>query len=863
MLLRVASRRATDAQLGDVMEEYVAAGRSTSWFVSQVFSIARRRRSHLTTSERGAEMLSNVRNDIRYALRTLRHNPGFALAAIVPIALGIGINTALFSLLNSVAWRPLPVPDAEALVSIHQDFRGGPRRTVHGARSLLSIPEYRAYRDEAHTLTGLMAYSREWTVTLGRESAQEIGGVLVTCNYFDVLGLSPTIGTGFTSANCGTPDASPVVVLSHALWQTAFGSDPQILHKPVLLNGREVTVVGVAPAGFDGIDMAKAAFFAPTSMVGVFQPEQNYHDNAHVSWLTLVGRRRDDATLAQVRADLSVIAGRIDQQQPGRTTSLIVEPAATLSLPVARRTILRGAAIVLAAFGLVLLIAAANVANMLLARAAARTREIAIRLSVGATRGRLVQQLLTESIIIALAGAVCGCLLFWWSFQALIPWLLASVPGAEVARIDVTPDGTVLWFALGLTVTTALVFGLIPALQASKSDVHAVMKHDGAHARGRRGWLRGTLIGAQIALCTMLLIPAGLLSRALYAVHTLEPGFDHRNVAVISIDLRGPRYEKGQAAVFHQQWLERVRALPGVEGLALASRVPLSPGRSQTTFRIGDEPEAPVADVNSVSPEFFPLLGIPIVSGRVFADGEIDAALVSESTARRYWPGQDAVGRAITTGGRRRHIVGIVGDAQVSQAREAITSYMYLPAAPGAQRSISVLARTHVDFDGFAAAVRAETSRMDAGLLVNVQPLSANLGLLQTLSQIAAGVAGLLSLLAACLAAIGVYGVVAYVVSRRRREVGVRMALGADARDVQWLILRQTLRPVAIGMCIGVVVAAATGRLLQSVLFGVSPYDPVAFISAPVLMLVIAAAAAFVPIRRAMRINPMSVLRAE
>ena len=247
----------------------------------------------------------------------------------------------------------------------------------------------------------------------------------------------------------------------------------------------------------------------------------------------------------------------------------------------------------------------------------------------------------------------------------------------------------------------------------------------------------------------------------------------------------------------------------------------------------------------------------------MFADGEIDAVLVSESTARRYWPGQDAVGRAITTGGRRRQIVGIVRDARVSQAREAITSYMYLPAARGAQRSISVLARTHVDFEGFAAAVRAETSRMDAGLLVNVQPLSDNLALLQTLSQIAAGVGGMLSLLAACLAAIGVYGVVAYVVSRRRREVGVRMALGADARDVQRLILRQTLRPVAIGMSIGVAVAAATGRLLQSVLFGVSPYDPVAFISAPLLMLAIAAAAAFVPIRRAMRVNPMSVLRAE
>ncbi len=343
--------------------------------------------------------------------------------------------------------------------------------------------------------------------------------------------------------------------------------------------------------GFDGVDMAKATFFAPTTMAAVFQTDQTLHENANVSWLTLIGRRRDHVELAQVRADLAVIASRIDRQQSGRTTSLIVEPAAALSLPPARRTVLRGASIVMAAFALLLMIAAANVANMLLARAATRTREIAIRLSVGATRARLIQQLLTESAIIAVAGAVCGSLLFWWSSQALISWLLTSIPGADPLRIDATPDRTVLWFALGLTTATVLVFGLLPALQTSKGNVHAMAKQDDAGSRGGRGWLRGTLIGAQIALCTMLLIPAGLLSRALYAAHTFDPGFDDRNVAVVSVDLRGPRYEKGNAAIFHEQWLERVSVLPGVEGLAPASRIPLSPGRSQTTFRVGDEPD--------------------------------------------------------------------------------------------------------------------------------------------------------------------------------------------------------------------------------------------------------------------------------
>ncbi len=562
LLLRLAGTRATDAELGDVVEEHAARNRSVFWLIGQIVSVVRRR-SPLTIRERGAEMLSNVGNDIRYAVRTLGRNPGFAFAAIVPIALGIGINTGVFSVLNSVAWRELPVPRAAELVSVHQDFRGGPRRTVSGARSLFSIPEYRAYRDDTHTLSGLMAYSREWTVTLGRESPEEVDGILVTCNYFDVLQLPAAIGTGFTTANCSASAAPPVVILSHALWKRAFTSDPDIIQKTVVLNGQDVAVVGVAPAGFAGVDMAKAEFFAPTWMQPVLRPEQDFHENAHISWLTLIGRRRDDAEVATVRADLAVIASRIDQEQPGRTTSVIVEPAAALSLPVQRRGVLTAAAIVMTALGLVLLIAAANVANMLLARAAGRTKEIAIRLSVGAKRGRLIQQLLTESVLIALAGGISGSLLAWWSFQALIAWLPTAVPGIEQARVDAAPDRMVWLFAIGLTAMTALLFGMVPAVQASRGDVHAVMKQDAVDGRGGRGWLRGALIGTQIALSAVLLIPAGLLARALYAVHTFDPGFEYRNAHVVSIDLRGPRYESGNVMAFRELWLTRLRGASG------------------------------------------------------------------------------------------------------------------------------------------------------------------------------------------------------------------------------------------------------------------------------------------------------------
>jgi hypothetical protein len=279
VLLRLASSRATDAELGDVIEEYEAGGRSRRWLAGQVASIVRGRRSHLTIPERGSEMLSNVSADVRYTLRTLARNPGFAVAAILPIALGIGINTGVFSVLNSVAWRPLPVPQPDELVSVHQDFRGGPRRLVHGARSLFSLPEYRTYRDQSRSLAEVMAYSREWTVTLGRERPREVDGIIVSCNYFDVLRLSPALGPGLTPAHCA-PDAPPVVVLGYALWQGAFGGDPQILQKPIVLNGRDVTVVGVAPAGFDGVDRAKTAFFAPTSMT---EPAPTSHRFAPIS----------------------------------------------------------------------------------------------------------------------------------------------------------------------------------------------------------------------------------------------------------------------------------------------------------------------------------------------------------------------------------------------------------------------------------------------------------------------------------------------------------------------------------------------------------------------------------------------------
>jgi predicted permease len=886
LLWRVVAFRARDAEVGDVLEEYGAGTRSPVWLVRQICSLSRRHRSHITIDERRAEMLSNFWSDIRYAIRTLGRNPAFAVAAVTPLALGIGINTGLFSILNSVALRPLPTPASNELVSVYQDFHGIKERRVHGARSMFSIPEYRTYRDAAKTLSGVMAYSRSWTITLGGGSPREIEGVLVTCNYFDVLRVRTALGAGFTAANCDASAATPAVILSHALWTRDFAADPDVVRKTVVLNGQNVAVVGVAPEGFDGIDITKAALFVPASLQRVLLPTESLYEDANLSWLTLVGRRHGGSSLERVRAELGVIAGQIDQQQPGRTTRLIVAPATSLSLPVARRDIFSVATIVLVAFGLVLLIACANVANLLLARGSARTQEIAVRLSVGASRGRLIQQLLTESAIIALAGGAAGSLLAWWSFQALLAWLFASLPGTiPELRIDARPNLTVFWFALALTAAAALVFGLLPALQASRPDVYAAMKQDGSGSGGRGGrrkwrfgtpggsWLRGMLVGLQVAVCMVLLISAALLMRALYAAQTIEPDFQYRNVAVVSFSLSGRDYDTdAKVAAFQQRLFERIAALPGVDDVAQLSKVPLSPGRHQTMFRLPGQDQWHETNMNTVSPSYFGLMAIPIVRGRSFAAAELvdssRAAIITEATARRYWPSADPIGRTLvmSLGPNAEvtlEIIGVAKDAQVSQLAAIDSSLLYLPASPNSQRGLRLVVRGPADFGALATSVRSVARELDSGLVVRVNRLEENLDFWRTGSRLIAGLSGTISVLALVLASVGVYGVVSYIVTRRRREVGIRMTLGATRRDVQRLFLRQTLRPVLIGSVLGIAGAAVVSRVLESVLFGISPYDPIAFVGAPLVLLGVAATASFLPTRAALEVDPMVTLRYE
>jgi predicted permease len=452
--------------------------------------------------------------------------------------------------------------------------------------------------------------------------------------------------------------------------------------------------------------------------------------------------------------------------------------------------------------------------------------------------------------------------------------LVSSMPDAVPSlRITGAVNFNVLAFALAVTVVTGLVFGLAPAMHASRLDLQALLNRDNAGG-GRRasGWLRGSLLGVQAMVCTVLLISAALLLRAVYAAETLEPGFSYRNVGIVSFDLRGAGLESARATAFQQELLDRVAALPGVDGVAQVSRTPLSPGRSQTMVRLPGQPQWREIDVNTVSSDYFRVLDLPIVAGRTFTRADLDGpartAIVTAATAQRFWPGENPIGRVLAMGlGPDREtpleIVGVAADAQVVHLGERDTTYMYLPADRGDSAGLAVLVRGRGDVATLAPAIRATARELALALVVTVKPLEENLSFWRTLSRLIAGVSGSLSLLALMLASVGVYAVVSYVVSQRLREMGIRLMLGATGPDVRNLILRQTLRPVAIGILLGVGGAAGAGQVLQSVLFGVSPFDPLAFVAAPLLLLAVGVAASLAPTRQVLTRDPLATLRLE
>jgi predicted permease len=816
--------------------------------------------------------LETLWRDLRYGARALAKNPGFTVVAVLAIALGIGVNTGIFSVLNGVALRLLPIPRAEQIVSVDQIFHGKLSRNVHGEPGLFSYSEYKNYHDHNHVFSGLLAYEPFLEATLGGERPTQLMGTAASCNYFDVLGERPGLGRVFVDADCSAPGASAVVVLSDDLWRNRFGADPLIVGKSVSLNRAKFVVIGIAAPGFGGLDPWPSAFWAPVTMQKTLEPDRDFFQEDNTGWLAVLGRTQRGVSIEEVRSDLGVIAGQIDQQYLGRTTTLVIHRATFLGRPEERTLVFAIGGVVLVAVGLILLIACANVANLLLARASARQKEIVIRLSIGGSRWQIVRQLLTESLLISFLGGTLGSLVAFWSMEGVAQFVLAHLPhGAPRLVWNVNPDLRVWGYSLVLTALTGMVFGLAPALHATRQDLSTAIKGDGAGLIGKAaagGVLRNTLVGVQIAVCMVLLIAAGLLMRGLYAAQTVDPGFEMKGITQVAFDLPSQGYSEERAEGFQRELFARVEALPGVDAVEQARVTPLSDQFLGAGMTLAGEMEARQIEFNVVSPGFFTMLGMPMVRGRGFTREETlsDAGVlvVTESTARRLWPGQDAIGKMLRNYDKKEYqVVGVVKDAQISHLGETGGLFFYFPAAPKEQAMLRLLAHSKGDDRATANGIREAARTLDADLVVDVTKLEENLEVWRTPSRIVAALSAVLGALALLLASVGVYGVVSYGVSQRIREIGIRMALGADGREVMSLLLRQAMRPVVIGALIGIVGCAAVSQVLSKVLYGIGSHDPIAFIGVPFFLLGIAMLASYVPARRATKVDPVVALRYE
>lgn len=824
--------------------------------------------------------LEQIVQDLRYGARTLVKNPGFTMVAVLAVALGIGVNTGIFSVLNGVALKLLPVPRANQIVSVDQIFHGKFRRILHGEPGLFSYSEYKSYRANNHVFSGLLAYAPFLgDVPLGAESPNPVMGAETSCNFFDVLGERPVLGRTFVEADCRAPGANAVVVLSDELWRSRFDADPEIVGTGISLNRTKFVVIGVAAPGFRGLDPWPSQFWAPVTMQKALEPDSDLLNEDNAAWLALLGRMRPGVSLAEVRADLAVIAGRIDQLYPGRTTTLAIHRATFMGRSEERTVVFGIGAVVLAAVGLVLLIACANVANLLLARASARQKEIAIRLSIGGSRSRIIRQLLTESLLIAFLGGTVGSLLAFWSVEGIARYLVAHLPhGAPRLMWDVSPDLRVWGYSLALTAVTGIVFGLAPALHATRQDLSTAAKGDSAGFLGKAasgGTLRSTLVGLQVAVCMVLLIAAGLLMRGLYLAQTGDPGFEMKGITQARFDLPSQGYNAKRAQAFQRELMARVEALPGVDEVEQARAMPLGYQWLHTVMMPQGETQDRHFEFNVVSPGFFAMLGMPMVRGRTFTQAETrsDAPVlvITESTGRKLWPGQEAIGKTLREehvlsrdlGPRECQVVGVVKDSQVSHLGHSDGLFFYKPAGPAEQDALQLLAHSNASDLATINGIRDAARALDAGLIVDVTKLSENLEAWRTPSRIVAALSGVLGALALLLAAVGVHGVVSYGVSQRTREIGIRMTLGADRGDVMGLSLRQALRPVVIGALVGVIGCAAVSQVLSGVLYGIGSHDPIAFIVVPLFLLGVAFLASYLPARRASRVDPIEALRYE
>jgi putative ABC transport system permease protein len=813
------------------------------------------------------EVMSELLQDLRYGWRGLVRSRGFTAVAVLTLALGIGATTAIFSVVDAVVLRPLPYPDADRITMVWMDNRRmGMSEDIH------SWPNYADYRDQNHTFTDVAAYAPAgFNVTGacdgGACEPERVPAAVSTADLFAVLGVAPQLGRTYTAAE-EEPGSDGVVVLGHGLWTRLFAGDPAAVGRTIRLNGRERTVVGVMPPGF-AFPSPETQLWVPLAMSADDRAARNSFG------LYAVGRRKPGVSLDAARTDMAAIAARLEAEYPTlRDLGVNLVP---LPEQVVGKTLRTALWVMLGAVAAVLLIGCANIANLMLSRAAAREREVGVRLALGAGRGRLVRQLLTESVLLAAIGGVLGVALAWAGLRLIVGLAPADMPRMDGARID----GLVLAVAALVVLATGLVFGLAPALQLSRPDLAGALREGGRGGTGQRGHrLRRLLAGAQVALVVVLLTGAGLLMRSFVQLQQVQLGFRPDHLLTMQLALPGAKYQDApQRLAFYDALTERLRAVPGVEGVGAITDIFLTSTPTSTVFTVEGRTPTPAeasieVPLDAVTPDYFRTMGIRLLEGRTFTprDGP-DAprvAIVNESMARRFWPGESAVGKRFRYGTGPDNqapwltIVGVVADMRRTGYDKPVRYETFLPIGQYTPGRLTFVVRTANDPLALARTARAEVRRVDPDQPVyQVESMDQRLSAMVAQRRFSMALLGMFAALALILGVVGVYGVTSYLVAQRTREVGLRLALGAEPRTVVRMVIRQGMLVAAAGIGAGLLGALLTTRLMAGLLYGVRPTDAVTLLAVTALLATATFVANYLPARRASRVDPLVALREE
>ena len=805
--------------------------------------------------------------DLRYALRQVIQHPGFTAVVVLTVALGVGANSAIFSVVNGVLLRPLPYRQSDQLVYVYSQFP-----TMGFDDFWISPPEYRDLQERARSFSSIGAWRTGRVNVAGTDNPVRVTAAVVSAEFFTTLGVSPVVGRPFTTDE-DRPDGPAVAVISHGLWERVFGADPGVVGSRVQIDGAPTTITGVMPAGFD-IEDAGVDVWVPVQ-IGLHPTNRSSH------YLRLVARLAPGVSLEQARTEMrGLVAGWRDAVPAGHVPTPDVHPIRMRGLQETMTGGVRTALLLLlGAVGLVLLIAVANVGNLLLARSEGRRREVAVRVAIGAGRGRLVRQFLTEALVLAGVGGALGLLLGYVG----LPLLLATSPDSIPRAGEIGLDGRVVLFTLGVSLLAGLLFGMAPLLHLTGSSMAVSLKEGAqrATATAARQRLRRVLVVAEIALAVMLVIGAGLLIRSFETLQRVDPGFDPHDLLTFQLYLPESRYpDAGAASTFYASLLDRIESLPGVRSAAAMSGLPplRSVNANDTDFEdVERTPDRPfnVDYYQTVQGDYFGTMGIPIVEGRGFELGD-DASgppvlLVNEALARLYYPDQSPIGRRMRPSGAPMWltIVGVVRDVKQGGLAEATGTELYLnnpqvAAAGVAQRTMNVVVRTSRPPLSLAGEVRAAVRDLDPALpLAQLQTMEQNVATTIRRPRFVTLLLGIFAALALVLAAVGTYGVLSYTVAERNHEIGIRMAVGAQAGHVLGMVLRSGLALAGTGLVLGVLAAVGATRLMRSLLFGVSATDTTTFVAAPIVLAVIAVAACIIPATRATKVDPVDALRDE